>query len=286
MGVGWTFVGGLDYHPDEHGGTTGRGRLQNQGGHMTVLRSRRNALRLAVATLVAMAVALTFTAPAGRPGHGPAIWHPPVQHLWNGTSLNWAGYDAVTGPYTEVSANWTQPSVSCAAGETSYSSFWAGLDGGASGDGTVEQTGTDADCSGGTPVYYAWYEMYPKYPVNLNAPVRPGDSMAGVVVTSGNGVFQLAISDRTQGWTSQVSQHLHQATLQTAEVIAEAPSSRAGVLALADFGTVSFSASLTDNAPLGDANPVQLVMVSGNTVKAQPSALSGGQDFSVTWEHS
>lgn len=252
---------------------------------MAGLWGRGHAVRAALAILAAMTIALTFTGTAARSGHSPVIWHPPVQHLWNGTSLNWAGYDAVTGPYSEVSADWREPSVSCAAGDTSYSSFWAGLDGGTSGDATVEQTGTDADCSSGTPVYYAWYEMYPKYPVNLNAPVRPGDSMAAVVATNGSGVFQLTIADRTQGWTSQVSEHLHRATLQTAEVIAEAPSSRAGVLPLADFGTVSFSASLANNAPLGAANPMQLVMVSGNTVKAQPSALSGGENFSVTWEH-
>lgn len=254
---------------------------------MTGLRTRGHALHVALATAVAIAmtIALMLTASSAPRRSAPAIWHPPVQHLTNGTSLNWAGYDAVTGPYAEVSADWIQPSARCGVGETSYASFWVGLDGGASGDGTVEQAGTDTDCNNGVPVSYPWYEMYPRYPVYPNEMVLPGDWMGAVVVTDGRGIFQLTVADRTQGWIIQVAQRLNRATLQTAEVIAEAPSNRAGVLPLADFGTVSFSTSLANGAPLGSANPVPLTMASGNVVKAQPSALSGGENFGVTWEH-
>ena len=51
-----------------------------------------------------------------------------------------------------------------------------GLDG--DGTNTVEQIGTDADCSSGKPVYYAWYEMYPKFPVNLSLTINPGDTIS------------------------------------------------------------------------------------------------------------
>jgi len=36
---------------------------------------------------------------------------------------------------------------------------------------SVEQTGTDSDCDGGSPGYYGWYEMYPADPVS--APGHP-----------------------------------------------------------------------------------------------------------------
>src|ERR1700721_1083408 len=65
------------------------------------------------------------------------------------TSTNWSGYAAASG--------------TC-SGSAKYSSFWVGLDGYNSS--TVEQTGSEVDCSGSTPEYYSWYEMYPAYPVN------------------------------------------------------------------------------------------------------------------------
>lgn len=66
------------------------------------------------------------------------------------SSSIWAGY-AVTGAagsFTSVSASWTQPTASCAAG-SQYTAFWVGLDGYASK--TVEQIGTEADCTGANP---------------------------------------------------------------------------------------------------------------------------------------
>src|SRR5436190_1824338 len=90
-------------------------------------------------------------------------------------SSNWSGYavTAASGSVSSVSGSWVVPAVSGAC--TSYSSFWVGIDGYNSS--TVEQIGTSSDISNGVPTYYAWYEMYPKYPVNLSMSIEPGDTI-------------------------------------------------------------------------------------------------------------
>jgi hypothetical protein len=200
------------------------------------------------------------------------------------TSQNWAGYASAgnAGTFTSVSASWSQPAVTCTATDT-FSSFWVGLDG--DGTNSVEQTGTEADCSGGNPIYQGWFEMFPAAPVFYNNPVQPGDAMSASVVANGGGAFTLTLTDSTQGWTQQTSQTLNTAQLGSAEVIAEAPSSGNGnVLPLSNFGTVNFTAVTADNAPIGNENPDALTMVSGNNVtEATPSALTGGNAFTVTW---
>jgi hypothetical protein len=201
----------------------------------------------------------------------------------NSTSTNWSGYAVTGGRYTSVSSSWTQPAASCSG--TAYSSFWVGLDGDTSN--TVEQTGTDADCSGSTPQYYAWYEMYPKFPVNYSNTVKAGDHMSASVTTNGSGSFTLTISDSTQGWSRTTTARLKSAKLASAEVIAEAPSSSGGVLPLANFGTVGFSAATVNGSVLTSSTPGldAITMKSGTTVKAQPSSMSNGS-FSVAWKHS
>ena len=229
-------------------------------------------------------VLASFPATAATPlaAHAPARFDP-NKKISQSTSSNWSGYSAINGRYASVSANWTQPSASCTSA-TTYSSFWVGLDG--DGSNTVEQTGTSADCSGGVPRYYAWYEMYPKFPVNLSLAIRPGDSLSGSVTTDGNGHFTLTITDNTTGQGFTTSQHLNRARLASAEAIAEAPSGSGGVLPLTNFGTVSFSSTTVNGQPIGSFNPDKIDMVSGSTVKAQTSSLSGGSDFSVAWKHS
>src|SRR5213079_1649863 len=152
-----------------------------------------------------LVIAAAISATAG--GATQSMRHGRMHRITNSTSTNWSGY-AVTGSrFTSVSASWTEPSVSCSG--TAYSSFWVGLDGDTSN--TVEQTGSSADCSGSTPQYYAWYEMYPKYPVNLSGTVRPGDHFSASVTTDGNGSFTLTITDSTQGWTNVQKAKLHSA---------------------------------------------------------------------------
>jgi hypothetical protein len=213
----------------------------------------------------------------------------PRVHLHDGrhsTSTNWSGYATTGSRYTSATSAWTQPTVACAAGETAYSSFWVGLDGDTTN--TVEQTGTDSDCSSGTPTYYAWYEMYPKFPVNLANAVRPGDSLSASVTTNGSGSFTLTISDSTQHWSFTTKQSSRKAKLGSAECIAEAPSGAGGVLPLADFGTVSFSSCTANGNPIGsEPNLDEITMATtGGVVKAQPSGLTGGTSFTDTWKHS
>ena len=139
-----------------------------------------------------------------------------------------------------MSANWTEPTGHCTSA-TRYSSFWVGLDGFNST--TVEQTGSEVDCSGGSPVYYSWYEMYPAFPVNFSNTVRPGDKFFGSVTFNGGSSYTLVLQDITQGWKHTVNKSLSGAANSSAEVIAEAPCCTAsgGILPLANFGTVNFS---------------------------------------------
>lgn len=228
-----------------------------------------------------LVIAAALSATAG--GATSSMRRGPIHMRTNSTSTNWSGYAVTGGRYTRVSASWTQPKATCSG--TAYSSFWVGLDGDTSN--TVEQTGTDADCSGSTPRYYAWYEMYPKFPVNLSGTVLPGDHLSASVTTNGSGSFTLTITDSTQGWTNTKTARLKSAKLASAEVIAEAPSSSGGVLPLANFGTVGFSGATVNGSTLTSSTPGidAITMQSGSTVKAQPTSISNGA-FSVNWKHS
>jgi hypothetical protein len=198
-------------------------------------------------------------------------------------STNWSGYAATASTYTSVASSWTEPTGHCSSSPNSFSSFWVGLDGFNSG--SVEQTGTDVDCSGTTPRYYAWYEMFPAFPVNYSNTVRPGDHLSASVTYLGSNRFSLFISDSTQGWSHTTTKSLSGAARSSAEVIAEAPSSSSGVLPLADFGTVSLSGSTANGSAIGnDSGITQITMVNNSGQdKDSCSGLSGGENFSCTW---
>ena len=77
-----------------------------------------------------------------------------------------------------VAGSWTVPTASTKT--SGYSSVWVGIDGYSSS--TVEQVGTEADVSGGTVTYYAWYEAYPSASVKIGSfTVKPGDAITASV---------------------------------------------------------------------------------------------------------
>ncbi|HEY0719036.1 MAG TPA: G1 family glutamic endopeptidase, partial [Streptosporangiaceae bacterium] len=96
--------------------------------------------------------------------------------------------------------------------------------------------------------------------------------------------FTLTLTDRTQNWTQTTQQTSPAAQLGSAEVIAEAPSSQAGVLPLSNFGTVGFTSADADHMPIGNSGAGALAMVAASGVtEAVPSALTGGGAFSVAF---
>jgi hypothetical protein len=212
------------------------------------------------------------------------------------TSTNWSGYAAFgTGTtFSEAKGTWVQPAVVCATTRNQYASFWVGLDGFNSN--SVEQTGTDSDCSHRRPVYYAWYEMYPAAPVHLALEIHPGDTISADVSASGSTVT-LTIRNVTTGASFSTVQ-AGSAARTSAEWVAEAPSSCSifgcTILPLANFGTVAFSGSYaTGNGhagSIGDAawqNDRIIMTTNGGTAKATPAALSAdGTSFTDTWSHS
>jgi len=232
-------------------------------------------------------------------------WQPPRIRNSNGTSLNWSGYavlGAASAPVkpkktapaptvSDVSGSWVVPSVVASASANTYSSSWVGIDGYSSG--TVEQIGTAQDWANGAPLYYAWFEMYPKGAYEIvGFPVHPGDTISAAVEYLGaKGAFALTITNLTDSVTFSTTLRSQSARRLSAEWIQEAPW-WGGVLPLANFGTIDFSdcyATMnghtgTISDPAWQLDAITMVASDGVTVKAQPSDLSAdGSSFSVTW---
>jgi hypothetical protein len=208
----------------------------------------------------------------------------PDPNIKHGTqSTNWSGY-AVTGSdgaFNSVSSSWTEPAANCDDSGTEYAAFWVGLDGYNSS--SVEQTGTDSDCDGGSPDYYGWYEMYPADPVYFDNTVEPGDSMSASVTVSGD-TYTITLTDNTQGWTQTENETQSGLADSSAEVITEAPSTESGPLPLADFGTINYGGSTVNGSSMDSQNPTSITMVgsSGDQLDST-SSMDGSGDFSNTW---
>ena len=239
-------------------------------------------------------------------------------------SSNWAGY-VVGGSnsntqFSNVSGSWVQPASKCTSGQD-YAAFWVGIggdDGQSSssgqsslGDGnstSLEQIGTQGDCTGNGTTNYAWYELVPAAPVQLNLAIHPGDHISASVGVNGSNIaFSLTDKTTEQSFTKTIQ--ASNPDTSSAEWVAEAPSQCDGSgnctpLALSDFGTVNFTnATATANGHSGTisdpnwtAQPIALGSggtydigygSSQNTAGASPSSLSSdGSSFSVTWQQS
>jgi hypothetical protein len=216
-------------------------------------------------------------------------------------STNWSGYAVEGTSFTKTEASWTVPTADCSKTPNTYAAFWTGLDGWTSD--TVEQTGTDSDCDGSSPSYYAWYEFYPNPSYLISSiTVAPGDQMSASVTYSGS-KFTITITNETTGKSYSKSSKVSGAKRSSAEWIAEAPccTNSGGILPLSDFGTVDFgddytgvsgTNDATDSSTSGDigafgSNVYESIMVNGTSGanEAVPSGLSSdGTSFTVQWD--
>ena len=266
------------------------------------------ALLLSVGIATAVQAATAAPVPPGVRVSGMTYQpgaHPPATHLPRITpfnaalkSGNWSGYADVacgTCAIRYVAASFTVPSVNCAKSpDGSSAGIFAGLDGIKSQ--TVEQIGVEAECSGGTASYGAFYEMFPNAPVSFSG-VSPGDAISmSVYFNSATHHWQLTLADLTTGGNISTAQACPSGSVcrnSSAEVIAEAPSLSTGaILPLVDFGQVNHEAimvtsrngtrgSMTSNG-LWTTDSITMVN-SGGKVLAQPGPVYGGQAFQDTW---
>jgi peptidase A4-like protein len=209
-----------------------------------------------------------------------------IKGLTQVQSTNWSGYADTSSTFSTVNGNWTEPSVNCSGGRTTYAAFWVGIDGFTSG--SVEQDGTLAECSGGSAFYFTWWEMYPTNAIQtVGSSVQPGDSISASVVRSGTS-YTLKITDTQHPANSfTTTQSCSNCANSSAEWIAEAPSS-GSVLPLANFGTWTLSGASVNSGTISSFPDDEITMIDNRgRVKAQPGALNGsGNGFSVTWVRS
>jgi hypothetical protein len=252
----------------------------------------------------------TFAANAGRSGYeyravftnadGSATSAAATLTVLATATQNFSGYIAYAQPgqsFTAVSASWTVPTVTCQAGATSWAAQWPGIGDGAS----VQQDGTEADCVNGSPVYWAWYEMYGDtdpaanggYAIPLagsSYPVSPGDAMTGSVAFS-NSTWQFVLVNATQNWTfqTQVASPTPAPSQASAEWMVEDPDGcTPQCQTLAQFSPVHFSgATATANGQSGPISSFPVTAMAMNqhaTMLATPGPLDvTGGAFTDTW---
>jgi Peptidase A4 family len=203
-------------------------------------------------------------------------------------STNWGGYADTGSGFTTVTAKWDEPSATCGSG-TSLAAFWVGIDGYSSS--SVEQDGTLIECSGGTPSYFTWWEMYPTNDVQVvGDTLKPGDLVTASVVRTGSS-YKLSVTDPSHPASSfSTTQTCSDCANSSAEWIAEAPSGSSGIEPLSHFSVFNVVQASVKNASKSGVissftdDEITMVDSSGN-VKAQPGPLSAnGEHFSVTWE--
>jgi hypothetical protein len=160
----------------------------------------------------------------------------PPRYFFATRSTNWAGYGTTSLESLElfhsISARWIVPRIEPGSSIPSFGAQWIGIGGNCIlpgcllEDPTLVQTGTLEEVSpSGKHIYQAWYEMLPNPSIPIpkgSLTVRPGDHMLAQLTEAVPGIWNLKISNLTNGGSFQTSVLLGSLGL-TAEWIEEAP---------------------------------------------------------------
>src|ERR1019366_9132558 len=145
---------------------------------------------------------------------------------------------------------------------------------------SLEQVGTDADCSSaGRPVYSSWFELLPAEAVGVRLAVHPGDRMTASVTVRGHDAT-LRLRDLSSGGRFTITRRMAKVDVSTAEWIVEAPSICLGTGAcrtgaLTGCGAVEFSA--TSATAHGHTGPIADPEWSTTALELRQSSLTGGR---------
>jgi Peptidase A4 family len=226
-------------------------------------------------------------------------------------------YTAAQGSWIVAAVSYQQPPGVCrhrrferrfvetcfaASASAEYSASWVGIGGYCTNtnctqvDNSLIQLGTAQNVSAdGTTQYFAWIEMLPESESELSPsayPVEPGDTITASLscqsaCTPGDAQsWLLTMTDATKDgtkWTFATTVS-YKSSLLSAEWIEEAPSSSAGILPLADYGTTTFFGASVN----GDSSPAlvgtdAILMVDPYGETSNPSSTTFGDEFSTCW---
>jgi len=210
------------------------------------------------------------------------------------TSTDWAGYSVATdfnSPkqlVTGVSGSWSVPKVAVSQTDA-FSAAWIGIGGQL--DETLIQTGTEHDSINGTEVYFAWYELLPDLSIGITTMnVSPGDKITASIelLNSATNEWTIEIADTTNGQSFQQNVQYNSPRL-SAEWIVERPTINQNLGTLANFGSVTFTASSAtiqgNTGSITDFSYAQIIMQDRlNKQLVTVSSLSAdGSRFTVTY---
>jgi hypothetical protein len=143
------------------------------------------------------------------------------------SSPNWSGYVATGGPFLGVQGTFTVPNLS-RAGAATRTSEWVGIDGRHNDHLIQAGVEQDYDPSTGLVSHYAWWQILPDHPTQVEIPliVLPGDEITVVIGKRRDGRhWSIVVSDDTTGQTFS-TRRAYTGPAGSAEWIVEAPITR------------------------------------------------------------
>jgi Peptidase A4 family len=208
----------------------------------------------------------------------------------NYDSSNWSGYMANGSNFTGIAAQWTVPEVISNNQTKSGDATWIGIGGITSND--LIQIGTqNTISSAGKVSSSAFYEILPAAPRKIDdISIIPGTLVAASIKQINSGLWLVNITNLTAN-ESFNAYLIYNSSRSSAEWIEEDPTSAPNqLLALDDFGTVSFSSGTASkggsSASISSYSSQPITMVNqSNIIKSKPSSLTdGGSGFSINWQ--
>ncbi len=119
-------------------------------------------------------------------------------------SPNWSGYVVPSSGelVTDVSGDWTVPTLNCSDTPNADSSTWVGI-GNPGSSGALLQTGIADNCANGIQQDTAWWEIVPATPNHeeefTDFPVAPGEQMQAFVFELSDGAWETLVFDLDTG---------------------------------------------------------------------------------------
>jgi hypothetical protein len=217
----------------------------------------------------------------------------------------WAGYVAARPPATFscVEGSWAEPIVDCGAHDAAVQ-VWVGIGGYTSRDlgitddnHALEKAGTGVDCVGGAATHYAWHQVEPREPSDIEFAAtldHPGD----MVIQGGDRIWaqaryvgewlRLTVADLSTGEVRSIVSLDPGRQRSSANWVVEGEDG----LAVPRFGSVIFRNDMaTMDGTLGEVGSTawlrnEVDEWSDGVMRLNVSPLlAGGATFEVTWVH-